>query len=82
MAAVAAIDARISASLRVSAPVAMNLATDILNAVAGLIRADEWERIRALAEEHDAFYDAPCPDGVSGCVHQDSPFANLIRQPS
>lgn len=43
------------------------------------IRADERERIAQLAEQVDAFYDAPCPDGVEGCVHQDSPFADRIR---
>jgi hypothetical protein len=42
--------------------------------------AKERERIARLAEQVDAFYDAPCPDGDPGCVHQDTPFADLIRR--
>jgi transcriptional regulator with XRE-family HTH domain len=44
------------------------------------IRADERERLARLAEEVDAFYDAPCPDGDPDCIHQDAPFAKLIRE--
>lgn len=42
--------------------------------------AAERERVAKLAEQVDAFYDAPCPDSVPGCIHQDAPFANLIRR--
>jgi hypothetical protein len=40
----------------------------------------ERERIRQLAIEVDAFYDAPCPDGVADCVHQDADFADLLQE--
>jgi hypothetical protein len=52
---------------------------EIRVAIAGWV-AVERERIARLAEKVDAFYDAPCPDGVQGCIHQDSPFAALIRE--
>lgn len=52
---------------------------EIRVAIAGWVTV-ERERIAQLAERVDAFYDAPCPDGVAGCVHQDSPFADLIRE--
>lgn len=41
--------------------------------------AAERERIIALADRVDASYDAPCPSGVPDCVHQDTPFADLLR---
>lgn len=44
------------------------------------IRASERARISKLAEDVDAFYDAPCPDGDPDCIHQDTPFANLLRE--
>ena len=44
-----------------------------------LIRADERERSARLAEQVDAFYDRPCPHDPS-CVHQDMPFAALLRE--
>lgn len=43
-------------------------------------RKAERERIRALAVKADAFYDAPCPDGDPDCVHQDTPFADLLTE--
>lgn len=44
--------------------------------------AAERERIRQLSVEVDAFYDAPCPDGYADCVHQDTPFADLLSDPA
>jgi len=78
-AAVKAIDARISASTRVSAPCSADLATDILNAVAPLIRAAERERIAAFAEcwNVPAYIDN---DGDEAAV--EVPFADLIRKQS
>ena len=46
--------------------------------IAAAAVAAERERIRQLAVDVDAFYDAPCPDGYPDCVHQDTPFANLL----
>ena len=43
-------------------------------------REAERERIAALAVKVDAFYDAPCPDGVADCIHQDTDFADLLRE--
>lgn len=43
------------------------------------IRAAERERCAQLAEQVDAFYDAPCPSRLPDCIHQDSPFADLLR---
>jgi hypothetical protein len=40
--------------------------------------AVERDRIRQLADQVDAFYDAPCPDGDPECVHQDTPFSRLL----
>jgi hypothetical protein len=57
-----------------------DLARIMLDAAAPHLAAGVYERIAALAEKVDAFYDAPCPSGVADCVHQDSPFADLIRQ--
>jgi hypothetical protein len=54
LAAAAAIDARISASTRVPAPCSADLATDILDAVAPMIRAAEREEIRQLAIRAEA----------------------------
>ena len=51
-------------------------------AAAQAVAVAERERIRQLAIQHDAFYDAPCPDGASDCIHQDTPFADLITEPS
>ena len=48
------------------------LARVALAAAEPLIRAGERERIARLAEEVDAFYDAPCPEGLQDCVHQDT----------
>ncbi len=83
-AAVAVIDARISASSRVSAPVSASLAGSILNAVAPLIRADERERIRQLALVQGAVY---CVRRPCTCIRLGSDpairsFAGLIREPS
>jgi hypothetical protein len=51
VAAVEAIDRRTGPHLQITVPVAMYLATDILDAVAPLIRAAERERLRALAAD-------------------------------
>lgn len=57
----------------------MDWAQTALEAAAPLIRAAEREQCAQLAEQVDAFYDAPCPDGVPDCVHQDTPFAGRLR---
>jgi hypothetical protein len=51
-----------------------------VGAIVAAAVAAERERIRALAVKVDAFYDAPCPDGVADCIHQDSDFADLLRE--
>jgi hypothetical protein len=50
IAAIKAIDRRTGPHLQITIPVTMYLATDILDAVAPLIRAAERERLRALAD--------------------------------
>ena len=37
----------------------------------------EWAA--QLAGRDDAFYDAPCPDGIADCVHQDESWADRLR---
>lgn len=49
-----------------------------LREIEAAVRASERERIRQLAIDVDAFYDAPCPSGLTDCVHQDTPFSDLL----
>ena len=81
-AVIAAIDARTGAGLQVTAPVAVCLATDILNAVVPLIRAAERDRIIKLASGHKAI--CVCLCGMAECgderpVHARK-FADFIRE--
>lgn len=46
--------------------------------IGAAVAAAERERIRQLAIRHEAFYDAPCPDGVADCTRQDMPFVGLL----
>jgi hypothetical protein len=53
----------------------------ILATAALHIAAAERKRIRDLAIERNAVYDAPCqgcPPGCIGCAHYDLPFADLL----